>query len=201
VAREAVALDQLSGGRLILGVGLGEPPDLDFAWFGEEPAPAARAAKLDEALTVLAGLWSGQPFGFQGEHYQVHETTFLPTPAQRPRIPIWVGGRWPNRRPLRRAARWDGLFPFKVMPDGMPDQITPDEVRQLTAYVRAHRASKAPFEVVISGETPAGDPAQAAALLAPYAAAGLTWWQEAIHGFRGSLAEMQQRIVEGPPRL
>ena len=104
--RETVTLDQASRGRLLLGVGLGYGPSADpeFAGLGEDSDPVVRAAKLDEGLEVLTGLWSGKPFSHAGQYYQVQETTFLPTPVQTPRIPIWVGGFWPNRRPMRRAA-------------------------------------------------------------------------------------------------
>ena len=47
-----------------------------------------------------------------GEQFRIDEVVFQPTPLQRPRIPIWVAAIWPNRPPLRRAARWDGLFPL-----------------------------------------------------------------------------------------
>jgi hypothetical protein len=77
--------------------------------------------------------------------------------------------------------------------------LTPAELAQAVAEVRAHRAGTAPFEVVVAGETPGDDPARAAAIVAPYAAVGLTWWQEQLHGFRGSLAAMRDRIRQGPP--
>jgi hypothetical protein len=114
-------------------------------------------------------------------------------------IPIWVAGQWPNRAPLRRAARWDGVFPIKARADDS-GTLTPDEVRELVAYIRSHRESAAPFDVVIYGATPADDPARAAALVAPYAEAGLTWWQESLSGFRGPVELTRARIRQGPPR-
>src|SRR5450755_566714 len=74
------------------------------------PAPRVRAEKLDEGLAILVGLWSGEVFSHHGRYYTVDETVFRPRPLQRPRIPIWVAGRWPARPPFRRAARWDGVF-------------------------------------------------------------------------------------------
>lgn len=198
VAREAASLDQLSGGRLILGVGLGGLPAEEFAAFGEEADARVRAQKLDEGLAILAGLWTGELFSFQGEHYRVAETRFQPTPVQSPRIPIWVGGSWPNKAPMRRAARWDGAFPASNENNGMA-LLSVDEVRDIAAYVAAHRTAEGPFDLVIGGETPGDDPAQATALLAPYAEAGVTWWQEMLHGFRGPLAAMRARIAQGPP--
>jgi alkanesulfonate monooxygenase SsuD/methylene tetrahydromethanopterin reductase-like flavin-dependent oxidoreductase (luciferase family) len=118
LARETVTLDRLSGGRLVLGVGLGEPPEDEYGSFGEPTDPVVRAAMLDEGLEVLTRLWSGETVSFAGRHYRVDEVAFRPTPVQRPRIPIWVAGAWPRPGPLRRAARFDGSCPLKVGPDG-----------------------------------------------------------------------------------
>ncbi len=108
LARETVTLDHLSNGRLILSVGLGDLNDAGFVQVGEVTDARHRSQRLDEALDVLVGLWSGQPFSYQGEHYNVRDVTFLPRPVQTPRIPIWVGGGWPRRGTIQRAARWDG---------------------------------------------------------------------------------------------
>ena len=112
VARESVTLDRLSGGRLILGAGLGSVPE-EFTAFGEPGDLRERAARLDESLEVLTELWRGEPVTFHSEHVTVTVTgvTMLPSPLQQPRIPIWCGGRWPNKAPFRRAARWDGVMP------------------------------------------------------------------------------------------
>ena len=112
LAREAVSVDLLSGGRFVLGVGIGWPTDPEFTAFHQETDLKVRGDMLDEGLEIVAGLWSGKPFSFSGEHYTIDEVTFLPTPLQQPRIPIWVAGMWPNRRPFRRAARWDGVAPI-----------------------------------------------------------------------------------------
>ncbi len=95
-----------------VGVGYGNATDSEFAGLGEETDPKVRAAWLDEGLEVLTGLWSGQPFAYSGRFNEIRETVFLPTPVQRPRIPIWVGGFWPNQPPMRRAARFDSVFPL-----------------------------------------------------------------------------------------
>ncbi|MGH2600141.1 MAG: LLM class flavin-dependent oxidoreductase, partial [Dehalococcoidia bacterium] len=114
LAREAVTLDHLSGGRLTLCVGAGDSADVSFTHLGEAADIKQRATMLDEGLEVLAGLWSGEPFSYVGQHYQVREVRFLPRPLQQPRIPIWVGGGYPNRGPVRRAARWDGACLYKA---------------------------------------------------------------------------------------
>lgn len=196
VAREAVTLDHLSGGRLILGVGLGDPSDQEFEWFAETGVDhPTRARMLDEGLDILAGLWSGRPFAFDGEFYRLHEMTFTPTPLQSPRIPIWVGGWWPNQAPMRRAARWDGVHPGKIGGD-----LSPDEVRELAAYVREQRASDAPFDIAVGGVTP--DARSAAATVAAFAAAGATWWVErgGADGRAFPAERLRARIRRGPPR-
>ncbi|MGD9755381.1 MAG: LLM class flavin-dependent oxidoreductase [Acidimicrobiia bacterium] len=67
VARQSVTIDRLSGGRMILGVGLGEPPT-EYSALGRSTDRALLAQMLDESLDVVAGLWTGQPFSHQGAH-------------------------------------------------------------------------------------------------------------------------------------
>ena len=195
LARETVSLDQLSGGRLVLGVGIGINSWREYSAFGEPTDDAQHGAMLDEGLEVLTGLWSGEPFSFQGTHYQVQEARFLPTPTQQPRIPIWVAGLWPNKPPFRRAARWDGVFPI-----GRERQMTPDDVREMLAYMEPYRTSAGPFEVVMVGS--AYDQGQEAgdAHLAALADAGVTWWLEGFNP-QDTAADVRARIQQGPPRV
>ena len=102
LAKEVTTLDLLSGGRVILGVGLGDPAHAEFGLFGEPADRRVRAELLDEGLDVLAGLWTGQPFSHEGKHFTVGPVRFSPSPVQRPRVPIWVGGIF------RQAASWPG---------------------------------------------------------------------------------------------
>ncbi|HSB02371.1 MAG TPA: LLM class flavin-dependent oxidoreductase, partial [Anaerolineales bacterium] len=101
LARETASLDQLSAGRLILGIGTGGIGGLVKEWenFGEELDLRTRAEMLDEGLDILTGLWSGKPFAYTGRHYQVKDTEFIPAPIQSPRVPIWVAGNWPHKAP------------------------------------------------------------------------------------------------------
>jgi alkanesulfonate monooxygenase SsuD/methylene tetrahydromethanopterin reductase-like flavin-dependent oxidoreductase (luciferase family) len=197
VARETVTLDHLSGGRLILGVGLGGTPS-EFDDLGEA-APTVRAAMLDEALEVLAALWSGEPVSHGGRHYAVRTAGFRPRPVQVSRIPIWVGGTWPLKAPFRRAARWDGAFPHYRDGSGYP-MMPLEAVRDILAFVAGQRAKTAPFDVVVRNKAPSGDNARDAATAAAYAGAGVTWWLEGVEG-RDSAEAMQARIRQGPPRL
>jgi len=207
LAREAVSVDRASNGRLILGVGLGEPAQWDFGFFDEPTDPKIRARRLDEGLDILTGLWSGQPFRYQGEQYNVQEVIFRPTPVQSPRIPIWIGGFWPNKPPLRRAARWDGVCPLKG-----GSSITPEEWRELLAYILKYRPGTTSFDAVHSGATPGDDPARAAATIKPYEDAGVTWWIEPVDPFRfgwsyevpwepEATVLMRERVRQGPPRV
>ena len=102
---KTTTVDRLSGGRLILPVGQGATDDRGVVVLGEEPDRKARADELDEALEILIGLWSGEPFGYHGKHYQFEPMAFHPTPVQRPRIPIWVVGAWPSERSMSRVLR------------------------------------------------------------------------------------------------
>lgn len=192
VARQSVSLDQLSGGRLVFGAGLGYPPDAEFALFGEEYSDRGRARRLDEALELLSGLWSGEQVTFTGQEYRVGPVTFLPTPVQKPRIPVWVAGWWPNKAPLRRAARWDGVVP-ELVGGGLP---TVPALAELTAYVTKWRESDRPFDVVLNGPDCWGRQD----VMPGYAEAGLTWWLERIAPDRAfSAAEAIALIDRQPP--
>jgi alkanesulfonate monooxygenase SsuD/methylene tetrahydromethanopterin reductase-like flavin-dependent oxidoreductase (luciferase family) len=201
VAREAVALDALCGGRFTLGVGLGGGARAEFAAFGEDPDPRVRADRLDEGLAILDGLWSGEPFSFEGEHHRVSGAHFLPRAVQEPRVPIWVAGRWPNRRPFRRAARWDGVFPlFAGVESG--EMPMPELLAEAVRYTREQRPDDAagPFDVALECVSAGEDRAADAALAQDYARAGLTWWIEELGWFRGPLDIVRERVRRGPPR-
>jgi alkanesulfonate monooxygenase SsuD/methylene tetrahydromethanopterin reductase-like flavin-dependent oxidoreductase (luciferase family) len=198
VARELTTLDHLSGGRLSVGVGLGAPPGLEYGDFGEATDAKVRAAKLDEGLDVLTGLWTGRPFDYAGEHYRITAAEMLPRPVQDP-VPIWVGGEWPaGRAPFRRAARFAGVHP---MLSAVPPAEQPAAIRDLLAYIGRFRGSDQPFDVAYGLDTAGGGGPADRDLVARFAEAGVTWWIEPISHWRGSLADMRERIRRGPPRL
>ena len=196
VALQAVSIDHASQGRLIFAAGLGQASDHYFRAFAEETDPTVRATMLDEGLAVITGLWTGQPFSFHGAHYHIDQVRLLPTPLQTPRIPVWVAGGWPRRKPFRRAAQWDGVYLMTVN-QATDELLTPDEVRTIKAYVLAQRESTTPFEIAVNGETPV-DPHEGGAIVAPYREAGATWWVEFVAS-RNSLAAYRDRIRGGPP--
>jgi alkanesulfonate monooxygenase SsuD/methylene tetrahydromethanopterin reductase-like flavin-dependent oxidoreductase (luciferase family) len=194
VARESVTLDRLSRGRAVLGVGAGWPAEGDFAPFGEPSDLPTRARQLDEALAVVSGLWSGEPFAFDGAHYQLSETTFTPRAVQQPRIPIWVAATWPHPAPLRRACRWDGVVPLHAAA-GQP--WAPQHVSQLVDRCLDARGDLGEFDVVLSGI--ADRTAGGRQLLAEYEEAGATWWLETTDGMPGWWEEFSRRVAAGPP--
>ncbi|MCA9904682.1 MAG: LLM class flavin-dependent oxidoreductase [Anaerolineae bacterium] len=205
VARETVSLDHLSGGRLVFGVGIGIGPD-EWDYLGEETDLKVRGAMLDEALTVLNGLWSGEPFSYDGAHYHVAETTFIPAPIQQPRIPVWVAAFSQNKGPLQRAARWDGIFPLAQ--DGQGDEF--EQLRRMVGYTLEQRTTSTPFDIVYLGHsTPGDDPAWAAEIVAPLADIGFTWWLENLsirregpeHAAKWTFERLRERVLQGPPKL
>ncbi|HKF86204.1 MAG TPA: LLM class flavin-dependent oxidoreductase [Candidatus Limnocylindrales bacterium] len=200
LAREAATLDRLSGGRLVLPVGLGALDDQGFGNVGEATETSVRAARLDETLAILDGLWSGEPFGFEGDHFRFAPMTFRPTPVQRPRVPIWVVGAWPHARSMRRAARWDGIVVQATSAEGGPagHEVLPEIVGWLGG-IRAREGLSSPFEIVVDGTTPADAPAAAAETAGRHAEAGATWWIESDWTTTDTDA-LRRRIDAGPPR-
>ncbi|HET9111701.1 MAG TPA: LLM class flavin-dependent oxidoreductase [Ktedonobacterales bacterium] len=200
LASQTATLDNLSGGRVILAVGLGAI-DTGFPQFGEETDRRTRAELMDEGLAIIDGLWRGQPFNFDGKHYHVRETTFSPPPppAQQPRIPIWVVGAWPRAKSMERAARWDGLLPNKIGANG-PEESSPDDIRAMASFIAERRSADAPpYDIVVEGETAGGDVTSARQEVERWREAGATWWLESRWG-DGRDAEAQERIRQGPPR-
>jgi alkanesulfonate monooxygenase SsuD/methylene tetrahydromethanopterin reductase-like flavin-dependent oxidoreductase (luciferase family) len=190
LAHALTTLDILSYGRVVLGVGLGGVPG-EFTAFGDPGDAGVRAAMLDESLDVLTALWSGERVAHQRRFYTVDDVRLAPLPVQRPRIPIWVGGN--SHAALRRAARWDGWFAASLSEREIG--MTPDELADHVETIQRSRTSSAPFEVAMLGYSAPADHD----LVLRYERAGATWWFEGIHGLRGSLESMMERVAAGPP--
>jgi alkanesulfonate monooxygenase SsuD/methylene tetrahydromethanopterin reductase-like flavin-dependent oxidoreductase (luciferase family) len=204
LASETATLDNLSGGRVILSVGLGAP-DTGFAAFGEVTDRKTRAELLDEGLDILTGLWRGQPFSYQGKHYTVQPTDFMlpPPPVQQPRIPIWVVGAWPSDKSMQRALRYDGLLPSVVHKhkngSRQVKQARPEDIRAIRQYIQANRKNATDFDIVVEGETPGKDRRAASDQVAPWEAAGATWWIEAMWNAMDQPEDVGRRVLQGPP--
>jgi alkanesulfonate monooxygenase SsuD/methylene tetrahydromethanopterin reductase-like flavin-dependent oxidoreductase (luciferase family) len=178
VAKHLATLDRLSAGRVVFGVGLGAPPDRDFADLGDEGDPRRRAAMLDEGLDLLDGLLRG-PVRHAGQHYTV--TAHLePAPVQRPRPRFWVAAVVPHRRPLARARRWDGIVPI-----GPADLVSPEAIGD---YLGDDLPDG--WDVVLPWSP--GVPA------AEYADAGATWLVESPRPDGDWVEELRGRLRRGP---
>lgn len=178
VARSLTTLDHLSSGRAVLSVGLGEPPDRDFADFGDESDPRARAAMLDDGLNLVDKLLRGGPVAHHSASYDV-EANLRPVPLQRPRPPIWVAGVVPHLRPLARARRWDGVVPI-----GSSELLEPDSLAEYVGEVKAGWDVVAPWAPGV----PANE----------YAAAGATWLIESTWPVNDWVQEFHDRIRRDP---
>jgi alkanesulfonate monooxygenase SsuD/methylene tetrahydromethanopterin reductase-like flavin-dependent oxidoreductase (luciferase family) len=194
VAREVAAVDQLSEGRAVLGVGLGDVgefvvADASFTHFGEELDARRRAEQLDEGLEIIAGLWTGKPFSFRGAHYAVDEVTFLPRPVSDPRPPIWIGGGYPHRRPIERALRWDGACLYNAQHGPLP----PEAIADLRA-----RAGDRPWTIAVGGSGRRDDWDAEREHIAAVRNAGADWWIEWVEP--AARDEMRQVVERGPLR-
>lgn len=212
VARETVTLDHLSNGRLTLTVGLGgfvdEMNDKGFTHFGEATDAKTRARMLDEGLDILAGLWSGRPFSYGGDHYKIREITFLPVPVQRPRIPVWIGGFYPRTGPMRRAARWDGYCPEgleKVNRDGSRDVLSVSDVIEMRRFIDEHRPRESvprrPYDLVLGGGQRKTDERGELELRRQFTSAQPTWWMEYVPQSYMGLEKAKSIIQKGPVRV
>jgi alkanesulfonate monooxygenase SsuD/methylene tetrahydromethanopterin reductase-like flavin-dependent oxidoreductase (luciferase family) len=194
VARQAAAVDQLSGGRVVLGAGLGDvgdhvARDASFTHFGEETDAVRRAQMLDEALEIIAGLWTGEPFSHRGEHFTIEEVTFVPAPVQEPRIPIWIGGGYPRPGPLARALRWDGsmLYPTESR------ELGPEDVRAIRAGAGGRR-----YDITV-GVLRTSDHEAERERLRLLEEAGATWTAEYVPA--SDADAMRRGVDRGPLRL
>lgn len=203
VASQAVTLDQLSGGRAIVAVGLGANDDV-LGQAGEVLDRRERASMLDEGIDVMTAMWSDDP-QYAGRHYSVdfrswRDIVGRAAPVGRDRVPIWVVGAWPRPKSMRRVLRCDGLLPVVMADEGQGFRpTTPDDIRAMTAWLDANGGRRPGFEIIAGAEeTPADDPAKAAEIVAPWRDAGCTWWLESRWNDGGNDA-VRARLEGGPP--
>jgi alkanesulfonate monooxygenase SsuD/methylene tetrahydromethanopterin reductase-like flavin-dependent oxidoreductase (luciferase family) len=193
VASQVATVDQISGGRAILAVGVGAL-GTDLPDTGEVTELRERASMMDEGIDLIRALWDGER-SYHGRHYRYQTGRIDLAGAARPvrgRIPIWVVGVWPATRSMHRALRCDGVIPQYQVDERDPE---PADARSMTTWLTEHGAP-AGFDVIADGETPA-DPSVAAESVAAWAGSGCTWWLET----RWSAAEeMPARLAAGPPR-
>ncbi len=204
IASEAVALDHLSDGRAILGLGTGA------VWMGWQAFPdevtdaKARAEMLDETIDILTLLFRGKQFDYDGKHYHpkltlLDEVYYPPPPVQQPRIPIWAPLIWPRKKSMGRILKCDGMLPEKPLPDGKPQEVTPKDVGEMKAFVDAHRSPATPFDIVMSGNTKDMEASQQKEKILPWLEVGATWWVEGL--WDEPEEAVTRRIQQGPPLL
>ncbi|MDM7853972.1 LLM class flavin-dependent oxidoreductase [Cellulomonas alba] len=200
LVRDVLTVDHLSGGRLVLPVGLGVTDDAAVARVRGLPSAARdRAALLDESLEFLERALRGEKFSFDGAAHGIEDAHFLPLPVQRPRPPVWVVGAWPSDRSLARAARWDGVLLQRLRSE---EPWTPEDAARAVTRVHELRAEQGlpdePYDVVLDGTLPT-DRAERADRLAALAEAGVTWWIESHWAPATKPADLLALARGGPP--
>lgn len=196
LAAEAMTLDRLSGGRLVLGVGLGDGSSKDFDGVHEPSDPKTRAAALDESLEVLAQLWSGESVTYEGRYVKLDNVRLPARPVQQPRIPIWVGGCASLRGPRQRALRWDGSCLYAAKPPLWRD-LSADDVRELKADAKT--LGKHDFVVSVGGRRRRTDLVAEVEYVTSLADAGADWWSEHLPP-ETSVDDARTLISGGPIR-
>lgn len=199
VAQDLATLDHLSGGRVILGAGLGNKPN--YTTYGREWKPKRLGQQYDEALDIITGLWEAEPFSYEGDYYSLEDAELRLKPVQRPRIPIVMGAWWPNKKPFHRAARWDGIMPWAPSfqgeegLQGEPVTGTPEEeVRELVEYYRG--LTEVPGEIIL----PIDPPEAPADFKETCKDVGATWLLTTDLLEADAPDQNKERIREGPPK-
>lgn len=202
LASESLALDHLSNGRLTLGLGAGA------VWMGWQAFPdevtdnKSRAEMLDETIDILTLLYQRKQFDYDGKHYHIKLTLmdlmhYPPKPVQQPRIPLWCVGLWPRTASMRHALKCDGVIAEKRNSDNQPEDVTPEDIREIKAYAESNRNSSEPYEIVLNGKVADLNRSQLQDKLLPLIDAGATWWVEGL--WDASEESAVERIRRGPP--
>jgi alkanesulfonate monooxygenase SsuD/methylene tetrahydromethanopterin reductase-like flavin-dependent oxidoreductase (luciferase family) len=189
VAKAVANLDHVSGGRIVLGVGVGGAQSLEFGAFGEEADPRRRGDMLDEGLELLQEAWSGEPIHHAGEHYHVASRRMLPRPLQEHGIPLWAATQSVSGRPVRRAAGLDGIFPIGIQPDDLPRLVDTLAEAGRDLSVASSPQGPRPFDIIVVGTDDAGRWENTAA----------TWWLRELP-WHEPLETGRRIAAEGPRR-
>lgn len=206
LASEVITLDILSNGRVNLCVGLGAI-DTGFEEFGEQVDRKSRAELLDEGLDIMNGLWNGELSNYEGKHYQIRnlkkcaffKRNPLPEPIQHP-IPIWVVGAWSWEKSMQRVLKYNGIIPTIKNKQGNFEDITPEHILEIKAYIEDNKSKRIPFNIIIEGKTPGDNSEIANSIVKPFADAGATWWIESMWD-SPDLNNVIKRVKQGPPSL
>jgi hypothetical protein len=204
IASESLAIDRLSNGRLILGLGTGA------VWMGWQSFPdeitdaKARAEMLDETIDILTLLYQRKQFDYDGKHYHLKltlmdEMHYPPVPIQQPRIPLWAPLIWPRKKSMLRILKCDGLIAEKWSPTEQFAEVTPQDVCEMKEFVAANRTETSAFDIVVSDKTHDMPDAQRQDVLGSWMEAGATWWVEGLWGVSEETAS--EHIQAGPPEL
>ena len=196
LAQETTTLDHLSDGRLIMGIGLGSDEFGEISAFGGPINDLIRSEMLEEGLEILTRLWSGQRVSFEGKHHRIRDAQILPPCLQSPRIPIWIAASWGHKRPMRRAARFDGVVAVR---GDMTSSLKPAAMREMTCYIAEFRTSTSAFDIVHFGQTANLSDREARLYVQAYADVGVTWWIETLPLNVEKIEPIRERIRRGPP--
>lgn len=202
LASESVALDHLSNGRLVLGLGAGA------VWMGWHAFPdtvtdvKARAEILDETIDILSLFYLRKQFDYDGKYYhlkltQLDEMYYPPKPVQQPRIPLWCVGILPSKKSMKRILKCDGVIVEKRNADNKPEDVTAEDIREIKAYVNLNRSVSTPFDIVLNGNTADIDISQRKDKFQQLNDAGVTWWIEGL--WDATEEKAVERIHQGPP--
>lgn len=194
LAAEAMTVDRLSGGRLVLGVGLGDAGSKDFGGVGELADAKQRAIALDESLDVLTALWSGEPVTYHGRFVSLDDVRLVARPVQQPRIPIWVGGCAALPGPRQRALRWDGSCLYGAPPPHWRDLSAADVI---ALKADAGRHGNDSYVVAVGGRARRKDVDAEIEYVTSLAEAGTDWWNEHLPP-QTSPEDAQALIAAGP---
>ena len=198
VAEDAVTLDIVSGGRLVLGVGLGYQ-EADFRAFGLEKKH--RVGRFEEGVEVLRHSWGGEQFSFHGKHFDIDNVSVLPRPVQRPGPPLWIGG-WVSAAVDRAGRLGDALVLGPSMP--LAENVALADLYRSAAS----KAGRIP-EVILMRDAWVGDGLnEAARVYGPEVMEAYKYyWRNGATAFQGIEAEedfqfenmWKDRIIAGSP--